>query len=557
MDKESEQSEQPAPERLFGRVERKEVRWRRREGRIFRAYDHTHGREVGLFLVRRGIASDESALEALKKAVQQARRLNHPQIVPILEFLSDGTYAGYLFEWRAHLQVGDVPDPSEETLGRWTRQLCSALLHAFELGILHLDLHPENLWVTPSGDLLVFDFCVGRVLSDEVGRITGRPPPQVQFEYQSPDLREGGTPVLQDDVFSLGRILRDWYFGDNSPRLSLQAEVNLRALVEKCLDRNPDQRPRNMRDVIGMLEPLPGRPSSRPTASPVAWAALLIAALALLLEVYYRFQGTPVEKSGESPPTFTGSRPPEYLLELDQVYTNSLGMPFQPVGEVLIGRYETRRRDFATFVEETGYLAVSGTMSYTSNGWEDLGFTWQDPGFLQSGDHPVVCVSYHDAVAFCTWLTQREIAAGRLGRDQAYRLLTETEWLRLVGDRYYVWGDDWPPGGDVANLAGTEVMEANWPPDGVFAPDHFDGYARTAPVGSFRPDESGCYDVAGNVWEWGEETLAGDPATRRLFGGSWHNSNPSLFEVTWRNGNRPDARNGSTGFRCVLANLRE
>jgi formylglycine-generating enzyme required for sulfatase activity len=128
--------------------------------------------------------------------------------------------------------------------------------------------------------------------------------------------------------------------------------------------------------------------------------------------------------------------------------------------------------------------------------------SWRDPGFEQQDDHPVTCVSWHDAVAFCEWLSKAEGAS--------YRLPTEAEWefaCRAGTDTIYSCGDDpdtvYGHGnvGDAAlerALPGTVLrqrVDRLGPADG-------DGFVYTAPVGKFKPNALGLYDLHGNVWEW-------------------------------------------------------
>lgn len=97
-----------------------------------------------------------------------------------------------------------------------------------------------------------------------------------------------------------------------------------------------------------------------------------------------------------------------------------------------------------------------------------------DAGFGR-GSHPVINVSWHDAVAYCEWLS------GQTGRR--FRLPTEDEWefaCRAGTTTQYNWGDEWDP----AKANGDNVV------------------SKTTPVGSYPPNAWGLYDMHGNVWEW-------------------------------------------------------
>ena len=141
-------------------------------------------------------------------------------------------------------------------------------------------------------------------------------------------------------------------------------------------------------------------------------------------------------------------------------------------------------------------------------------------------DHPMAYVTWHQAAAYAKW-------AGK-------RLPTETEWEfaargSLIG-KEYSWGDDWKFARDYANYNGTDGK------------DKWDGM--TAPVGSFKPNGYGLYDVAGNVWEWCQDRYDDSEKYRVLRGGSWHNGTNAL-RLAYRNAYTPVFGHCTYGFRCV------
>ncbi len=126
---------------------------------------------------------------------------------------------------------------------------------------------------------------------------------------------------------------------------------------------------------------------------------------------------------------------------------------------------------------------------------QDAKYTWRNPGFAQTDEHPVVNVSWNDAVAFCEWLSKQE--------GKRYRLPTEAEWeyaCRAGSTTRFSNGDDPERPGDVGNVA-DGTAKAKYPKwNGTITAR--DGYVYTAPVGTFRPNGFGLYDMHGNVWEW-------------------------------------------------------
>ena len=261
-------------------------------------------------------------------------------------------------------------------------------------------------------------------------------------------------------------------------------------------------------------------------------------------------------------------------------YANGLGMKFVPVPgtQVLFSVYETRVKDFRAFVEETGYVHMRETEDEDSRMWsldrdgeKQRGHSWEDPGFDQTGDHPVVGVSWYDAKAFCEWLTLRERAAGRLPPDREYRLPADHEWSVAVGlnedpakspeekdgkiTDAYPWGewpDGQPPPQGAGNYAGAEVDDGHWPEQFGWIEGYNDRYARTAPVGSFKPNRFGLYDMGGNVWEWCEDEYRPGAGPRVLRGASWRYVGRGSLLSSHRDYDLPGSRYDCVGFRCVV-----
>jgi formylglycine-generating enzyme required for sulfatase activity len=265
-------------------------------------------------------------------------------------------------------------------------------------------------------------------------------------------------------------------------------------------------------------------------------------------------------------------------------FTNGLGMRFVPVPgtKVEFSVYQTRVKDFRTFVRETGYVHMRETSDPDSRMWsldrdgqKQRGHSWEDPGFAQTEDDPVVGVSWNDAKAFCEWLTLRERAAGRLPADREYRLPTDHEWSVAVGleaedpaktpeekdgkikDKY-PWGE-WPEGkpppAGAGNLAGEEANDGHWPGKYHTIAGYNDGYSRTAPVGSFKPNRHGLFDLGSNVSEWCEDEYRPGSGTRVLRGASWDINARVTLLSSYRFNAQPGYRNVYNGFRCVVGSF--
>ncbi|MFF4348456.1 formylglycine-generating enzyme family protein [Streptomyces sp. NPDC001530] len=175
------------------------------------------------------------------------------------------------------------------------------------------------------------------------------------------------------------------------------------------------------------------------------------------------------------------------------------------------------------------------------------GASWsapEGPGSDLEGraDHPVVHVSYHDALAYCAW-------AGA-------RLLTEAEWEYAarggLEGRRYPWGDEFAPGGrERTNTWQGDFPRVSMRPGGATG---------TVPVDAYEPNGFGLYNTSGNVWEWcadsfsdGDALSAGDVGQRVIRGGSYlcHASYCNRYRVAARSKNTPDSSTGHGGFRCA------
>ena len=273
--------------------------------------------------------------------------------------------------------------------------------------------------------------------------------------------------------------------------------------------------------------------------------------------------------------------------------TNTLGMRLAPIptGEFLMGSSDDEDADddekprhtvritrpfylgttevtvgqFRRFVEATRYRTEAERNGRGGRGWNearatfevDPKYTWRDPGFPQTDEHPVTNVSWNDAVAFCEWLSTKEATI--------YRLPTEAEWeyaCRAGTTTRYSSGADPETLAGVGNVA-DGTARAKFPNWTTIAAR--DGYIFTAPVGTFRANAWGLHDMHGNVWEWcrdgydgryyqqspGDDPTGPSQASRRVYrGGSWADD-PRYARSPRRVGVKPDYRYYDLGFRVA------
>jgi len=194
------------------------------------------------------------------------------------------------------------------------------------------------------------------------------------------------------------------------------------------------------------------------------------------------------------------------------------------VQEFEISKYPVTNFQYQAFVQDTGHRPPRH--------WESD----QCPG--EMGEHPVVYVTWHDAVAYCEWLSEKT------GRH--YHLPSEAEWERAargVEGREFPWGDKW-----VANKCNSKE----------------DGPGTTTLVGKYSPDGDSpdkVADMAGNVWEWCADWLKAYPSNpfpdedygeiyKVLRGGSWDHGRVGV-RCAYRNWFEPRQWNNDVGFRCA------
>ena len=261
-------------------------------------------------------------------------------------------------------------------------------------------------------------------------------------------------------------------------------------------------------------------------------------------------QGSPESEVGR-----TGDESPQHAVTIPQ--------PFA------LGRCEVTVGEFRQFVEASGYTTDAETSRgcYVWNEQErvnklDPARNWKSPGFAQTDQHPVTCVSWNDAQAYITWLN----AWLGLRPNTAYRLPTESEWeyaARAGTTTPYFWSDasqcQYANGADQ-----TAKHTGKWPANWTYAACA-DQFVFTAPVGSFSPNRWGLYDTSGNVGEWVAdcwhesykaapadgsawlEAGSGDCSRRVLRGGGWY-GNPLNLRSANRNWNAPDGAYIISGF---------
>jgi formylglycine-generating enzyme required for sulfatase activity/class 3 adenylate cyclase len=157
-----------------------------------------------------------------------------------------------------------------------------------------------------------------------------------------------------------------------------------------------------------------------------------------------------------------------------------------------LGKFDVTRAEFAAFARATNFRARPGCMTVSNGNWTPQEqASWENPGFAQTERDPIVCMNELEIGAYLTWLRQQT------GKE--YRLPSEAEWeyaARGGTTTAFYWGDDAKDVCSYDNVADETHKEKH----GGSAMPCRDGFAETSPVGSFKPNPFGLYDMAGNVY---------------------------------------------------------
>lgn len=278
-------------------------------------------------------------------------------------------------------------------------------------------------------------------------------------------------------------------------------------------------------------------------------------------------------------------------------YTNSLGMKLVriPAGKFLMGSpqteedrqgvedqheveitrpfymgiYEVTIGQYRQFVKATGYRTHAEKSGRGCFGYNKAAnkvecspsYSWDNPGWEHTDEHPVANLSWHDAREFCEWLSRKE--------GRTYRLPTEAEWeyaCRAGSKTRYSSGDDAETLATIGNVTDASAKK-QFPQWRTLRAD--DGYVFTAPVGRFKPNAFGLYDMHGNALEWCNDWYWRYDVDRKMDpkgppigqvrvqrGGSWADF-PDQCRSAFRTGFDPNAWCISSGFRVVVDGVSE
>jgi eukaryotic-like serine/threonine-protein kinase len=284
-------------------------------GAVYRAHDERLQRDLALKVLLDESLADATARARLVREAQMASSLNHPHIAHVYEVGDEGEHvfiAMELVEGRTLRDVIPTGGLPAETLLRYAQQIADALGHAHDRGVIHRDLKSTNIMITPAGWVKVLDFGLAKRLvtqEDETlppdlaltasGIVLGTP------THLPPEVLLGAAADARSDIWALGVVLYEMASGkvpfhgssmvelaqeirDGTPApLSARVPVGIRAVIARCLAKDPNQRYRQGNEVRAAIESLleattgkrSGGPSRRAWAIGTGVAALVVAAV--------------------------------------------------------------------------------------------------------------------------------------------------------------------------------------------------------------------------------------------------------------------------------------
>ena len=232
----------------------------------------------------------------------------------------------------------------------------------------------------------------------------------------------------------------------------------------------------------------------------------------------------------------------------------------QHVKSFKLAKFDVTKKQFSSFARETGFQG-KGCRIFRDHHWiVDPTADWEHPGFEQTDQDPVVCVSWDDAKKFIAWLDAKIPKKFNI----EYRLPAEVEWeyaarAGTVTAKY--WGNNIS---DQCRYENTrDITAKNLDPTAPFV-DCNDGYIETSPVGSFKPNPWGLFDMLGNVSQWMENCSSTiyyisqkypggnniSCKTKALRGAGWAGI-PFGVRAAFRGGAIPSTRDSTSGFRLA------
>jgi eukaryotic-like serine/threonine-protein kinase len=590
---------------------------------VYRAFDTRLETDVAVKVIRTENLAPNVLDRVRKRFEREAKalaKLTHPNIVKITDY---GEHDGIPYLVMPLLPGGTLKrrvgkPTSWEVAVRDLILIAEALGYAHKHKIIHRDIKPSNILITETGEPMITDFGVAKVFElEETQDLTGTGVGVGTPEYMAPEQGLGQLVDGRADIYALGIMLYEMLTGRKPYRADTPMAVMLKKATEpiprpskylsglpnnvekvllKTLAKNPENRYRNMGEVVRDFEKLlkdvrEAEPKKRKVVrevrkkkerksiplKPILWGMLGLAGAGLLYGVFnwYSSQGaaerqplptiTPTSITAtarvtstsvtnstlENIPAYEATSTPEYGIGSNwERPTDGMTMMYIPSGEFEMGSDDGGKDEkpvHAVYLDAYWVDQTEVTNTMYAQCWQekvcDIPTSDKYIRSYEYRNHPVVYISWDDASTYCEWADAR--------------LPTEAEWEKAArGNTNGVY-----PWGSVINktYANYHGNEGNTQPVGV--------YSRSQNV-------YGLDDMAGNVWEFTadwyssdyysisptknptgpeqDDALKGDRRVAR--GGSWGSTAEDL-RVYSRHSFNPTSTGNAVGFRCARAGI--
>lgn len=239
-------------------------------GSVYRAIDLSGRRDVAVKILRRDLAESKHARRRFAREARAAGMLNHPGIVKIYDYVEDVRpfLVMELVNGVSMRRYVRRERPDTIRLLELCEELCEALAHAHDRGVVHRDLKPDNIFVSSDGVAKILDFGLARVRLPEISHLTRSGSALGTCSYMAPEQAAGKPADERSDLYALGIIIYECVTGvipftadepasilymhvheQPKPPRSLNPDipVELEALILQLLEKKPALRPANAR----------------------------------------------------------------------------------------------------------------------------------------------------------------------------------------------------------------------------------------------------------------------------------------------------------------------
>ena len=486
-------------------------------GEVWLATDTELGREVAIKFILPHYSQNQVARESFISEARLVAKLDHPYIMKIydigMESINHKMTIYLVMQYAANGTLSDKLKHGFLSLtetNRIMQQICQALDYAHQQLIIHLDIKPANILFDHHGNALVNDFGLARVLEKQthvsLSRKSGTP------AYMPPEQSLADKAGPFSDVFAVGVMLYQMVSGQlPRRRFEEQFEIHfdkplttaIQMVVTKATLTSSKQRYQSLKILAQELEQ----------------AIQVDAPLSQPVKPMTQSLSQTVPNTTQTKIAFDWVTIPagEFIMGSDDKGDSEKPMHKFYLPEYQIARVPVTNEQWRVFLQDSDYQWANGDK------------LWQNGLPRGKEKHPIVSVTWYDAMAFCKW-------AG-------VRLPTEAEWekaARGTDGRNYPWGNQEP----ITSLCNFNRNVGD-----------------TTEVGNYPQGASpnGCLDMAGNVWEWCSNEYAPYPYKANdgqknnikvLRGGAW-GTQGYYVRASYRDRRSTTKWPELIGFRCV------